>query len=244
VTHLGTVARVTIAPAGLTAVCALIASVTGRDPMFVMEVAALTLTGAWLAHVGRRLWQAVAEGRRLSAASMPAEIAGTEVRLLHTSSPVVFVSGLFRPQIYLSPSLIEVLDRRELRGVLLHEQHHRRTLAPLRGIALEGWLRPLCWLPPARRALVARMAALEVDADAAAVARGVAPATLASALLKCEPGLAGATSAFSAAAEIRIGELVGRATGQRVNRHPSVPLEWAAPASAGFALWICHLIGY
>lgn len=243
-TRLGTLARVAIIPLALTAGCALIASVTGSDPMLAVELAALSLIAAWTLDIGRAGRQALTEAARLWAESQPVDVAGTEVRLLDVTSPAAFVSGLLRPQIYVSPPLIEILDRPELRGVLLHEQHHRQTLAPLRTLALESWQRALGWLPPARRMLTGRLAALEIEADAAAIARGVAPATLASALVKCGAGLpASASPAFSAAAEIRIAELVARGRGQRVDRRLSVPVEWAAPASALIAIWVCHLVG-
>ena len=194
-------------------------------------------------HVGRGARLALNEAARLSAESQRVDVAGAGVRLLDTTTHAAFVSGLFRPQIYLTSALIEILDRDELRGVLLHEQHHRRTLAPLRGLVLESWQRALGWLPPARQALAARLAALEIEADAAAVARGVEPATLASALVKCGVPLPGSASAFSAASEIRIDELVAWGHGGRIDRHRSIPVEWAAPASAMIALWVCHLVG-
>ena len=221
----------------------MIASVTGSDPMLAVELVALTLVAAWLVQVGRGARHALTEAARLSAESERVNVAGAEVRLLDTTTLAAFVSGLFRPQIYLTPALIEILDRDELRGVLLHEQHHRRTLAPLRGLALESWRRALGWLPPARHALAARLAALEIEADAAAVARGVEPATLASALVKCGAPLPGSASAFSAASEIRIEELVAWGRGRRVDRHLSIPVEWVAPVSATMALWVCHLVG-
>ncbi len=242
-TRLSSLARVVSVPMALTAGCALIASVTNNDPMLAVELVGLALIAAWLVHIGRGAREALTEAARLSAESQRADVAGSDVRLLDTATPAAFVSGLLRPKIYLTPSLIEMLDRRELRGVLLHEQHHRRTLAPLRGLALESWQRALGWLPPARRALAARLAALEIEADAAAVAGGVEPATLASALVKCGAYLPGSSRAFSAASEIRIGKLVAWGRGERMDRHLSIPMEWAAPASALTALWACHLVG-
>ena len=242
-TRVSKLARVAIVPMALTAGCAIIASVTGSDPMLAVEVLALTLLAGWLVHVSRGARRALTHAARLSAQSQPFEVAGAEVRLLDTATPAAFVSGLLRPQIYLTPTLIEILDRSELRGVLLHEQHHRRTMAPLRGLALESWQRALGWLPPARQALASRLAALEIEADAAAVARGVEPATLASALVKCGAYLPRSASAFSTTSEIRIGELVAWGRGQRVDRPLSIPVEWAAPASAIIAVWACHLVG-
>jgi Zn-dependent protease with chaperone function len=241
--RVGALARVAAVPLSLTAACALIASATGGDPMLAVELAGVALIGGWLVHVGRGARPALAAAARLSAQSRRIAIAGVEVQLLDIAPPAAFVSGLLRPRIYVSPQLIAILDTQELHGVVLHEQHHRRTLAPLRGLALESWQRLLGRLPAARRTLAARLAALEIEADAAAVARGIAPAALASALLKCEAYLPAAASAFSAVAEIRIGALVAWGGEQRADHHVSVPVEWAAPASIMIALWLCHLVG-
>lgn len=230
-------------PLSLIAGCALIASATGGDPTFAFELAAGTLIVAWLVHLGRHACPALAAAAQLSAQSRRARVAGAEVQLLDITRPVAFVSGLLRPRIYLSPPLMALLDARELCGVVLHEQHHRRTRAPLRGLALESWLRLLGWLPLVRRSLAARLAALECEADAAAIAWGVPPAALASALLKCEGYLPAAASAFTAAAEVRIRELVAWSGSERPVRPLSAPVEWAAPAGALIALWACHLIG-
>jgi Zn-dependent protease with chaperone function len=239
----GTLVRVAAVPLAFIAGCGLIASATGTDPMLAVELAALALMAAWLVLFGRGVRRARADAERLADVSRPIGLAGADVRLVDASQPAAFVSGLVRPQIYLSRSLIDSLDAAELRGVLLHEQHHRRTRAPLRALALESWQRLLGWLPPARRALAARLAGLEIEADAAAVARGTAPATLASALLKCEAHPPGPSSAFAAASEIRIGELVAWGGQQHVDRHFSIPVEWVAPAGAAIALWACHVVG-
>jgi hypothetical protein len=243
VTEVGRAASIAIVAMLLIAGCAAISSSTGGDPMLAAELASVSLVAAWLAHATRAAQRALAHASSLSILSREASVSGTAVRILADPAPLAFVSGLFRPQIYLSPSLIDILDDRELRAVLLHEWHHRTTRAPLRSLVLEAWHRTLVWLPPARRALLARLAALEIEADAAAVAAGVQPATLASALLKCDPHSPAAASAFSTAAEVRIGELVAWGRGERAERRRSLPLEWAAPAGAAIALLACHLVG-
>lgn len=242
-TRLANLAWVAIVPGALTAACATLAASSDSDPMFAVELVGLTLAAAWLVYACRGARLALRATALLSADSRRADVAGAKVRLLHTSTPAAFVSGLLRPQIYLSPALIEILDLNELRGVVLHEQHHRRTLAPLRTLVLQSWQRALGWLPFAHQALAARLAALEIEADAAAIAAGVQPATLASALMKCDPSLPSTGTAFSAGSEIRISELVAWGGGQRTGHHLSIPVEWAAPASAVVALWVCHLVG-
>jgi Zn-dependent protease with chaperone function len=173
----------------------LIASAIGGDPMLAAELAAAVLIAGWLALMGHGARLATAAAAQLSAKSRRVQIAGAELQLLDIARPAVFVSGMLRPRIYISPPLIALLDDRELSGVVLHEQHHRRTLAPLRGLALHSWQRVLGWLPVACRMLAERLAALEIEADAAAVAQGTTPAVLSSALLKCDADYPTAASA-------------------------------------------------
>lgn len=237
------VVRVAIIAGLVIAACAGISSVTGSDPMLAAEIALASLVAVWLVHFTLAARRGQLHVRRLSIRSRPASVGNTAVRILADPAPLAFVSGVFRPQIYVSSLLIDTLDEHELRGVLLHELHHRTTLAPLRSLVLEAGHRTLGWLPPVRRAVLDRLASLEIEADAAAVDAGVRAATLASALLKCDPDSPAAASAFSTAAEVRIGELVAWGRTERAEPHRSLPLEWAAPAAAAFALLACHLVG-
>lgn len=241
--RIGTLGRWATVPLALTAACAAIADATGQDPTLGFELAGAAMAAAWLLHIGRRLRQAGAASGQLAGESREAAVDGTLVRLLDTNEPAALVHGMLRPRIYLSPALVRSLDPAELRGVLLHEQHHRTTRAPLRGAALEALECTLGWLPPVRRSVQSRLAALEIEADAAAVAAGIPPATLASALLKCEATAALAAPGFATAAEIRMAELVAWGRTQRATPRPSVPLEWAAPSAGMVALAVCHLLG-
>lgn len=241
--HLGALARVVLVPLGFAALCGLIASATDVDPMLAIELATLGVLAAWLFLFGRRVRRALTDTRLLAARSQPIDLYGEEVQLLSTSRHAAFVSGMFQPQVYVSPSMIESLDSCELRGVLLHEYHHRQTRAPLRAVALESWQQIFGWLPPARRALTARLAALEVEADNAAITSGTAPAALASALVKCDASIQRLAIGFSTAQDVRIGELVAWDDQLRIQRNTSIPVEWVAPVSAAIALWACHMVG-
>lgn len=223
--------------------CAAVATSTGRDPTLGPEFATLALAVAWLLHIGRRARGRVDASTRLMARSRHAVVDGTAVRLLDIDQPAAFVHGVLRPHIYVSPALIRVLDAAELQGVLLHERHHRATWAPLRAMALEAWERTLAWLPPVRRALQARLAALEVEADAAAMTAGVRPETLASALIKCESAAPAAATAFASEPDARIEQLVAWGRSEQAVPPRSIPLEWAAPATVIIAVLACHLVG-
>lgn len=236
-------ARFAAVPIALIATCAAIAAGTGQDPTVGFELAGAVLFVTWLTHFGRRLRRATAASARLATQSQPSQVGGTSVRLVDIEDPAAFVHGLLRPQIYVSRALVESLDALELRGVLLHERHHRATRAPLRAAALEALDRALGWLPPLHRAVVRRLASLEVEADAAAIGAGVRPATLASALMKCEAAAPAAGIGFATEADLRLETLVAWGQGTRSRCSPSLPIEWAAPLAAMLALGVCHLFG-
>ena len=219
--------------------CWVIGLLAGEDPMFLLEVGATALLAAWLLLVARDLWQARLLARQLRKGSIEVVLAGVPCRLLERGPREAFVLGSFEPEIYVGEAFVDVLDDDELRGVLLHEEHHRRTRAPLRTAALEAWLRltrPMGFLGPV---FAARLADLEVNADAFAIARGSEPSALASALLKGDRSpLAGV--AFAQAADVRIAALV--AAGRGIPHHGGkLPMEWLPVAVVAVAAFGCHL---
>jgi hypothetical protein len=149
------------------------------------------------------------------------------------------VVGTIRPTIFLGRDLVARLDEAELLAVLLHEEHHRRTRAPIRGAALEAWLaivRPVRGL----RAVVAdRLADLEILADGFALAHGIEPAVLASALMKGaeQPTLG---SAFATAADARVAVLLDVAAGRPSRWSGRLPYEWLPVAVAAIVVLACH----
>jgi beta-lactamase regulating signal transducer with metallopeptidase domain len=113
-------------------------------------------------------------GRALSAAAIPDRVVGV------TGSRVVpHVTGILRPRIVLPLTLIEQADDDALRGVLLHEDAHRRRREPLRlllsrAAAVAFFFYPLLW--PLLRWL---RETGEMACDEAALARGVRPGSYA-----------------------------------------------------------------
>ncbi|MEZ4443007.1 MAG: M56 family metallopeptidase [Polyangiaceae bacterium] len=95
-----------------------------------------------------------------------------------------FTSGWLRPYVGLPRWVVETLSAAELEAVIAHELAHvaRRDLWWTTAIELGG---DLLWFCPGRRALLTRFRqAIEEGADARAVAGGVDPARLASAILR------------------------------------------------------------
>lgn len=214
------------------------------DLMLAVELAALILIGWWFVHLVRFARSGAALARALDCDANEARRFGVAFRRLQLGGSGAFALGFLAPRIYLSADLERQLDPEELRGILLHEDHHRRTLAPLRGAALLAWLAILGRIGPARRTLAGRLAHLECSADAHALARGVAPSALASALLKTATvsPIALAARPFGDASDTRVAALLGAAEGNPVTAR-SLPIEWAPVVLGLGILVLCHLVG-
>jgi beta-lactamase regulating signal transducer with metallopeptidase domain len=184
---------------------------------------ALVLSGWYVLAV---FWRGARHQRlahRLRRESTPEAVAGIGVRRV-AAAPSPFVAGLREPLIFCPADLAERLEAAELRAVLLHEDHHRRTHAPLR---LLLWEALAAAMPlPAIQAWVARaLAAVEIEADQDALARGASRSALAAALLRLAAAGPTGAAGFATAAELRVRALLGED-----------PLESRSRGSAMFAL--------
>ncbi len=233
------VASLGLAAAG---VCLAAGPMAGGDAMLAVEVSGFAVLSIWVLVVVRD----VLRGRRLAQAldrrSTRGAPAGMPCRIVRGGGRRALVLGVIRPTIYIGDELVAALDGDELQAVLLHEEHHRRTLAPLRAASLEAWLTLLGRMVPVRTVLLDRLTVLEEEADAAALRRGVDPGALASALLKSDPQLALGMS-FTAASARRLRTLVAQADGTSQLEHPPLPYEWLPVAAIAVVTLACHLGG-
>lgn len=102
------------------------------------------------------------------------------VRLVKDTSAFAFAAGLWRPSIWLSQGMVDLLSGEELAAVLRHERHHVQQRDPLRVLLARTLAASLFFLPVASALLHVFLDAKENEADEAA---GAAP-DLAAALLK------------------------------------------------------------
>lgn len=230
--------------AGVAVACLSSDTTAAAGPMLLVEVIILVAMAAWVIRLLFTGIEGAALARTLQAQSEPAARFDVPFRRLRVAGRGAFALGLVAPRIYVSRDLEVMLNDDELRGVLLHEEHHRATRAPLRGAALLAWLSVLGGVAPVRAQLTRRLADLECFADAHALGLGVSPATLASALLKTAGARpADATArAFTDASAPRVAALLEAAAGQPTARR-STPLEWVPVAAAVALLLGCHLVG-
>lgn len=222
------------------AVCAATARALGGDPLLGAELGVGGVTVGWLGVLALSVRGAVHGQRELQRRTRLFRRGGRLFRLIDSSHRRdAFVLGPFRPEIFVSRPLLDALDDEELDAVLLHEEHHRRTGAPLRTMALQAWMQLVGSVPVLGRCIDRRLAQLEIDADRYAMAAGATAATIASALVKCDRADGRADSHYASAADLRLRQLTGGAVGGGV---AAAPIEWLAPGLLGLGLAVCHLV--
>lgn len=225
----------------LVVACAATARAVGGDLMLGAELALALLVGTWLTLLARDTARAVRSQRQLERAALPIQSGQHLVQLLDACpEPRAFVAGPLRPAIFVSRALLDALDPEETAAVLLHEEHHRRTRAPLRGLALACWTRLLGSLPGVGDWIERRQASLEIEADRYALSAGASVAALASALLKCDRSPVPRSFAFGSAADLRLRGLLD--PDPSTKSPAGVPLEWLAPVGLSLVVGFCHLL--
>ena len=212
--------------------------------MLLAEIVAFVLIAAWVTRLVATGFAGTVVARELARTSEPTTAFGVPYMRLRSRGRGAFALGLLLPRIYVAEDLEFSLNRDELRAILLHEDHHRATRAPLRGAALLAWLAILGRITPVRERLVSRLADLECLADAHAILRGVPPSAVASALVKTAGSAPVGLPArlFGESSEPRVVALLDAAAGRRIEMS-STPLEWLPVATILLLLVGCHLVG-
>jgi hypothetical protein len=220
--------------------CLIVGGVAGDHPIFIAEALAGSAIVLWAQYVIRELASAWRLERTWVADFVPLVSAGVVCRVTSLIGTDAVVVGAIRPRIYVGLDLVRALSEDELRAVLYHEDHHRKTLAPLRAAALTGWLRLFGRAAPVRHVVLDRLADLESMADAEALRRGSTPGALARALLKGGEPI-GRQVAFSYAADRRVEHLLSHVEGDELADSRRLPYEWLPVAMVAVAAVACHI---
>lgn len=221
--------------------CLVAAPYAGGDPMLLFELISGSLATIWSVVVAHNLLRGRRLSHELEALSEATTIDGIHVRIVAGGGRMALVLGAVIPTIFVGDELLHILDDDERTAVLLHEDHHRSSRAPIRAAAVEAWISILGRWGAARCLLLDRLADLESMADRHAIDRGCSRASLAGALIKTDTSGAGA-SAFSYARERRINALIATDGGTGVVPH-GLPYEWLPVAAAFVIAAACHLWG-
>lgn len=205
-------------------------------PALLIEMVLLAAAAAWLSRVLAHLAATVRLSRSLQGRWEPASIQGIECRVITDPSAQAFVLGTILPRVYITEAVIAILDADAQRAVLLHEDHHRRSWAPLRTVLIDSWRDTIGRIPPVSDMLGRRLARLEQDADRHALAHGARRSDLARALLAVEGHVPG--TAFTGHARLRIEALL-EPQGSASTVARSVPVEWLGVGMVVAATLLC-----
>lgn len=218
--------------------CLAFGAIAGGDPMLAVEVGGTALAALWAALLARELIRSQRLSHELAVGAQETSLFGVPLRITALLGMDAIVVGSIRPRIYVGAELLDRLSNDEMRAVVLHEDHHRRTRAPVRAAALGAWLRLLGRSKKVRDVLVERLTELEALADADAIRRGSSPRSLARALLKGDAS--SQPVSFAYAAERRVEQLLDRAAGVPVVATGRLPYEWLPVILLTVATLGCH----
>ena len=132
------------------------------------------------------------------------------VVLFRDRSPLAFSGGFLKPRIFLSTRLMEILDEKELRAVVLHESHHQRSKDPLKGLVVSFISDFLFFLPVSGFLKRTFHLASELTADAHSIRSRSDPLDLVSSLLKVQKVDGPAASWFFDPTTERAKQLLGQ----------------------------------
>ncbi len=218
--------------------CVALGALVGGDPMLGIEVAGAALAVPWAGLVIVDVARSRHLARTLSASAVEASLFDIPVRITPGLGMDAIVLGSLRPRIFLGEALFLALANDELQAVVFHEDHHRRTRAPLRASALEAWLRLLGRSRRVRDVVLDRLADLEILADADAIRRGSSARSLARALVKGDASFQPASFAY--AADRRVVQLLDHAAGVALAPARRPPYEWLPVILLAVATLGCH----
>lgn len=219
--------------------CVALGALVGGDPMLALEIGIVTLAALWGMLIAGELARSHRLAMALATTAQEAVRFGVPIRVTPELGLDAVVVGFIRPRIYVGSEMLVALSDEEIRAVVLHEDHHRRTRAPVRAAALGAWLRMFGRSHRIRLVLLDRLADLESLADADAMRRGASARSIARALLKGEASPQPASFAY--AAERRVARLLDHAEGDETAATPGrLPYEWLPVIVVAVATVGCH----
>jgi Zn-dependent protease with chaperone function len=124
--------------------------------------------------------------------------------------PLAFTGGFLKPRIFLSTELVDILDGKELRAVILHESYHKRSKDSLKGLGVSFISDFLFFLPVSKFLKKTYHLTSEITADAYSVNSQADPLDLVGSLLKVQKLTGPAVSWFFDPTMERAEHLLGR----------------------------------
>lgn len=109
---------------------------------------------------------------------------GINTNIFEHNLPLAFTAGFFKPEIYLSTSLTESLNEKEIKGIIFHEIHHKEALHPLKNLIISFISDSLFFLPISRFFKQLYLFCIEIFADMNCISNGLTKEEVALSFLK------------------------------------------------------------
>ncbi len=109
---------------------------------------------------------------------------GIKTNIFDHEFPLAFTAGFFKPEIFLSSSLVKTLEENELKSIILHEDQHRKSLDPLKNLIVSFVSDFLFFFPIIQFFKNLYLFSTEIIADMSCISRGMKKEELALAFLK------------------------------------------------------------
>ena len=158
----------------------------------LIALAGLAVAAAAAGRAGAAWMRAERRARAWASRAQPIALPGTAVRAfaVDCDAPVMALVGIFRPRLFVSRSVLSLLNEEELAAAVAHEAGHRRAFDNLKRLAMCAAPDPLAGTRTARKIEEQWASAAEHAADRSACAgvegdaRTSARCALASAIVK------------------------------------------------------------
>jgi beta-lactamase regulating signal transducer with metallopeptidase domain len=114
---------------------------------------------------------------------------GIKIKVFSHELPLAFTAGFFKPDIYISSHLFNLLEEKELKGIILHEVQHKKNLDPLKNLIISFISDSISFVPIAKFFKKLYAVCTEILADQNCISSGLKKDELALSFLKvCKIG--------------------------------------------------------
>lgn len=107
-----------------------------------------------------------------------------EIIVFHCHEPLAFAMGMLHPKVYLSTSLMDMLDEEEIDAVVHHELHHKYSYDPLKAFTFSMLTKVIWYIPVLKHMRQSYSVFREVIADDYAIRQTGTELGVGQALLK------------------------------------------------------------
>ncbi len=122
--------------------------------------------------------------REIKKEAKPFSRFGLEINSFSHKLPLAFTAGFLKPEIFISSSLLDSLNERELKGILFHEIHHKKNYDPLKDLFISFISDSLFFIPIAKFLKNIDKLCTEIIADMNSISKGLTREEMALAFLK------------------------------------------------------------